>query len=358
MRRPDVVMRRLATALVMAAAVAPSEAMQHMAMWGLNDKQDAAGWGTLTFDVTNTTDIANNFASGIRALVPIQWTVAQKKQCYAPVPHQRTSPSGYFGCVTIDPDYRAKWAKQWQEIAPLARSGAAIGVFLGDEHLYFGMQLSMVKQIADVVRLDWPDAIIYMNEAPDIAMCNYRKDNTSIFGKGECLPVNVDWFGFDFYDPTSLSWEAPMEAYRTYVYPRLPRVDQRVVPTSLGFDGRALVTAEEVARLDAFCAHNALQFFRFGLNDRRVVGQFPFHYNGGVNQPNGSVTGGIGIVNLPQCLATYKGLGAVIRAAGADGTSGDLVLSPPKPVGGAFPEPTCATPLPPPPSHWAWCKRT
>ena len=45
-----------------------------------------------------------------------------------------------------------------------------------------------------------------MNEAPDIAMCNYRKDNTSVFAKGECLPQNVDWFGFDFYSDDSTSW--------------------------------------------------------------------------------------------------------------------------------------------------------
>ena len=45
-----------------------------------------------------------------------------------------------------------------------------------------------------------------MNEAPDVAMCNYRKDNTTIFAQDECLPQNVDWFGYDFYQDDSLSW--------------------------------------------------------------------------------------------------------------------------------------------------------
>ena len=36
------------------------------------------------------------------------------------------------------------------------------------------------------LRLSWPSAIIYANEAPDIAMCNYRKDNTTVFAEGEC----------------------------------------------------------------------------------------------------------------------------------------------------------------------------
>ena len=46
-----------------------------------------------------------------------------------------------------------------------------------------------------------------MNEAPDVAMCNYRKDNTTIFKEHECFPQNIDWFGFDYYAHDSASWE-------------------------------------------------------------------------------------------------------------------------------------------------------
>ena len=45
-----------------------------------------------------------------------------------------------------------------------------------------------------------------MNEAPDVAMCNYRKDNTTVFAENQCIPQNVDWFGFDFYSYDSTSW--------------------------------------------------------------------------------------------------------------------------------------------------------
>ena len=96
----------------------------------------------------------------------------------------------------------------------LIKKGAIVGVFLGDEHMWFGVQLSELKAIADEVRLSWPSAIIYSNEAPDIAMCNYRKDNTTVFADGECLPSNVDWFGFDFYQHDATSWEARL----TYSY--------------------------------------------------------------------------------------------------------------------------------------------
>ena len=55
------------------------------------------------------------------------------------------------------------------------------------------------------------EAIIYENEAPDVAMCNYRKDNTTIWEEDECVPQNLDWFGFDFYAHDSSVWTGPRE---------------------------------------------------------------------------------------------------------------------------------------------------
>lgn len=53
------------------------------------------------------------------------------------------------------------------------------------------------------------------------------------------------------------------------------------VPVSLGYqDGN--LTADEASTLDTFCSKNALEFLKFGLEDPRVVGLFPFHYNGGI----------------------------------------------------------------------------
>lgn len=106
--------------------------------------------------------------------------------------------------------------------------------------------------VADQIRLDWPEAIIYMNEAPDIAMCNYRKDNTTVFAEDECLPQNIDWFGFDFYASDSASWAAVEETYASHIYPRLSRTDQRVVPVTTGY-AEGNFTAAERADIDAFC---------------------------------------------------------------------------------------------------------
>lgn len=107
-------------------------------------------------------------------------------------------------------------------IKPLVAKGAIIGVFLGDERMYFGLKLNEVKMIADEVRKSFPEAIIFLNEAPDITMCNmrskkshasslaisalctscqllcrlihlyacfsYAEDNTTVFEEDECVP--------------------------------------------------------------------------------------------------------------------------------------------------------------------------
>jgi len=164
-------------------------------------------------------------------------------------------------------------------------------------------------------------------------MCNYRKDNTTVFKDKECLPVNVDWFGFDFYQHDSVSWTGARQAYAEHVYPRLPRVDQRVVPVSLGYDEGNL-TADEAADLDSFCAENARQFLKFGLEDSRVVGLFPFHWNGGVRNGDGSITNGAGIIDLPRCRAAYEAIGQLILTAGPAGTTQDPAHEPPAPVDG------------------------
>ena len=80
----------------------------------------------------------------------------QKKKCYAPIPHTQTSPDGTFSCLTIDPDYKAKWKTAFAKMQPLIQAGALIGVFLGDEHMWFGVKVSEVKLIADLIRSDWP----------------------------------------------------------------------------------------------------------------------------------------------------------------------------------------------------------
>ena len=74
--------------------------------------------------------------------------------------------------------------------------------------------MAEVKLIADQIRRDFPTAIIYMNEAPDVLMCGYSKQNMTLFKEDECIPQNVDWIGFDFYHGDASSWIDVEEAYK------------------------------------------------------------------------------------------------------------------------------------------------
>ena len=343
-----------------------AQCLQHSAAWGLlpgtpstNADTPGKSMTSLTFDVNNITLINSNWKTyKVQALYPLQWTASQPQQCHAPVHHQCTHPPACnFSCITIDPNYKKSFQKQFALMQPAIKSGALKGIFLGDEHVYFGMKMSYVKLIADLIRTSWPNAIIYMNEAPDVAMCNMNKQNQTIFQKNQCLPVNVDWFGWDFYQHDSTSWTAFREAAQGIVYPRMSRTDQRIVATSLGYSDGSLTIAE-AETLDTFCSENARQFLKWGLEDNRLVGTFPFHWNGGIRNANGSITGGAGIIDLPKCAATYRAIGELIINSGSSGTSMDPVLIPPKPnADGSFTEPQCKTNIMPSPSVWSWCNR-
>ena len=166
-----------------------AHALQHAAMWGLNPGTPGTTADTpgksmtdLTFDISNITLINENFHTyQVTALYPLQWTVSQSKKCFAPVKHTQTTPDGYFACIQMDPNYVNSWKTQFQLMEPAIHSGALKGIFLGDEHVYFGVTMREVKLMADLIRSDWPDAVIYMNEAPDVAMCNYNKQNLTVF---------------------------------------------------------------------------------------------------------------------------------------------------------------------------------
>ena len=131
------------------------------------------------------------------------------------------------------------------------------------------------------------------------------------------------------------------------VYPRLSRISQRVVPTSLGCQ-KAICQRNK--RTDwTFCAQ--ARILRWGLEDSRVVGLFPFHWNGYGNLM--ALYRGRRIIDLPRCSAT-QAISELILNAGEAGTTRDPQMRHPKPdkTTGAFPEPVC-TGIIPPPDIWA-----
>ena len=52
--------------------------------------------------------------------------------------------------------------------------------------------------MANLIKKDWPNSIIYQNEAPSIGDCNFNKLNETVFeGDHSMIPKSIDWWGYD-----------------------------------------------------------------------------------------------------------------------------------------------------------------
>jgi len=174
--------------------------------------------------------------------------------------------------------------------------------------MWTGITLQNVASITNLIRLDWPEAIIYLNEAPDVALCNFNRLNETVFGEDECLPPNLDWFGYDLYSLDNQSWTTFHDGTYKYVYPKMG-THQQLVPVTMSF---ASIKQPDnnwtLAQYDDFCAENAREFCKWGLeDDDRVAGIFPFLWTSGLSPPYE-----IGLQEMPRCRQTWEAIGAII----------------------------------------------
>jgi len=96
-------------------------------------------------------------------------------------------------CVTMRHDIDEYWRNVSTEIEPWRKNGSIVGIFLGDERLYHGVSLENLTYVTKLIRRDWPSAIIYINEAQDLFMCNFNRLNETFFDDGDCWPEELDW---------------------------------------------------------------------------------------------------------------------------------------------------------------------
>merc|ERR1711988_803429 len=115
--------------------------------------------------------------------------------CPSPIPRFHNSTA----CVTIRHDIDEVWASTFATLRPWINNHTVVGVFLGDERCYHGASLQNLTYIAQLIRRDWPTALVYVNEAQDLFMCNHNRLNETFFGDSDCWPEDLDWLGFDIY---------------------------------------------------------------------------------------------------------------------------------------------------------------
>ena len=254
-----------------------------------------------------------------QGLYALDWTEPRAEArarggvCLSPIPRFRNSTR----CVTIRRDIDAHWAAARAALEPWRRNGTVAGVFLGDELCYHGASLANLTYVTRLIRRDWPEAVLYINEAQDLLMCNFNRLNETFFGARECWPPELDWLGFDIYGfDRGAAFDAPRRAYDWNLFDRMSSDAQYAVQTTVGFGGHDAATEGwTLADYDDFCAANAALWFEFAAAEPRVGGVFPWYWRTGTyypappSVPRINVTYGIGLDRLPRCRAAYAAWG-------------------------------------------------
>lgn len=254
-------------------------------------------------------NIRADFQSINCSLYPFEWTIPDPKRadpktglCKSPIP--RFANGTY--CKTLDPNYQANWKKTFTMIKPFIENGTIIGIFLSDEQMWAGATLDQLGNVTDMIKKDCPHCITFLNEAQDIAVCNFNKMNETWAEDGQCLPETLDWFGYDYYDysysfSNNSGWEVQRLGFNEQIYPRLSS-HQKVVPTCVAFFTKKTISQQDA---DTYCTENAQRYLNWGLEDHRVVGIFPFYWP--ATQPEWW-----DLSQLPRCIKTWHGIGEIV----------------------------------------------
>jgi hypothetical protein len=75
---------------------------------------------------------------------------------------------GHLSPLRLRPDFQKRWDAVWPVVAGLYHKRAIFGFFLGDELVWMGVTPKDLKAAADIVRKDFPGAVIWVNEAAGV----------------------------------------------------------------------------------------------------------------------------------------------------------------------------------------------
>lgn len=248
----------------------------------------------------------------------------------------------------LRPDYKARWAATLADLKPLLASGAAMGIFLGDELLWDCVPYADLVTAANLVRADLDRekpgpsrrAIIYWNEAfpplDDAKMWAAQCGSAATFPS---VPDAVDWVSIDYY-PNEGTFKGARRIYETQLYPRMA-AHQRVtfVPPAFG------CVTDSAAFADRFCCADntrdganppcngdceaamvewAHATYDWAREDERFVGINPWHWmQRGVPPPSSwpaNTSDEPGLYWLPKTRQLYEAIGREI----VSGRQGDV----------------------------------
>ena len=217
-------------------------------------------------------------ASGVQGLYQLSWTEPRPEMerlgyCPSPIPRFHNTTA----CVTLRKDFDEYWQETLEKLQPWRRNGTVVGIFLGDEQCYHGASMRNLTYVTKRIRNDWPEALIYLNEAQDLLMCNFNRMNESFFDSDtehNCWPAELDWLGFDVYGyDLNTTFDAARATYENNIFARMATTGQSVVATTVGHGGHTAETMDwTLEQFDNYCVQNAERWFSYAEAEPRVAG--------------------------------------------------------------------------------------
>ena len=217
-------------------------------------------------------------ASGVQGLYQITWTEPRPEMktlgyCPSPIPRFHNTTA----CVTLRQDFDEYWRQTLEKLQPWRLNGTVVGIFLGDEQCYHGASMRNLTYVTERIREDWPEALIYLNEAQDLLMCNFNRMNETFFDAEaghSCWPAELDWLGVDVYGyDLDTTFGAARATYENNIFGRMSSSGQSVVATTVGHGGHTAETAGwTLEQYDEYCVQNAERWFGYAEAEPRVAG--------------------------------------------------------------------------------------
>ena len=246
--------------------------VQYMSFWEYSPS-DFAGWTNFAF-TSNLTQIAEGHTLGINHLFNLEFVLFE----ISPVSCANHSGNPYYP-VRLKPNYTEEWINLLPTLNELYYVNKSIfGFFMGDELVWNGVGIDVLNTAVKLVRDSFTNSTIYTNEAfpPLSEGINYCGDNITYTQ----ISPYLDWFSIDMYHWNGVdnSFVSKVQTfYDDYVYPIMNLSHQYAltVPGSYASD---YDSGCNISCFDEMCAVDANNFYQWALNDERIIGINPWHW--------------------------------------------------------------------------------
>ena len=200
---------------------------------------------------------------------------------------------------TLNPNWQKNLEIIINQSLPFLDNGTIIGYFIGDEICCSGIPYSNLTSVVNYLRNGvGTNAILYENEC-ESGIKNWKQ-----------VPTELNWISIDYYDYNNgtLEFEQTISIYNSMIFPIMNKNQSALfVPgifacnqTTIDFDSQQIV-------------HKLNLFFNYSLNDDRIKGFNPWHFNNRSSEehPPPCIME-IGAIAMPNVLSKLQQIGEYI----------------------------------------------